>query len=681
VAPELRLVLKRGMLAFDPAEGPTLSQLVGPTREELVATLVRFLMFLDPHAVPARPMAPPTLDELRACSVQTQVYLTLFRYRADLPSDMTLTEARTLAGELARPARPIDAESMRKPRNREWKMMHELLHRVLELGAHGSAATPLPAPTAATVAAPARSGKRASDLHQPTSAAELDSGFWWRPGTDAYVGQIAAQPALTIFAGADGADDIGPPLHNELIASVLFDWLHSDPLLEGATPDDQDRAVARAIKTVSSWCPPEYLGSALRELVDDGRQRTGEPERLRAGLHLAIGLGRSTSGFVAQGVAYLAFVAARQGRAVRVLSAHFDDDVVNAERQTHRAHPDLSHYSFSASADRRVPISYVSGRFAGPKDTRLALGELDLLDEDQRSGGTTRLTEIRQALTTSTVVFVGTSLTDPGLVSALSQTKDQGPTPYAILLPPDRHAANGPGGTPALDRSMARSLLASRYLHLGVVPIIADFAHQVPQMLREVGLSIDHGRAYKKYADRLAGWWGPRAAMFGRHPDVAIATIDDVRKAWAGRLQQVATEARECAASLTTLRRETITAEIWLRDPDRRELFFWTSSSRSDPQGMRSVHVLDREHDVGQLAFREGRTVSRPISDRRWRYQLSIPVTLDEAPWYHLPVGVINLRSSRADGGLTLVARDTAALGRIDAKIRDVFHLLLTTTP
>src|SRR5207302_1124285 len=108
---------------------------------------------------------------------------------------------------------------------------------------------------------------------------------------------------------------------------------------------------------------------------------------------------------------------------------------------------------------------------------------------------------------------------------------------------------------------------------------------------------------------------------------------------------------------------EEMSIEIWMRNPQKRQLFLWASSDGYwRPSETAPIASLQVRGDVTQTTFREGRTLRQKLLAGelgRWRYHISTPLVLpDEPPWYRLPVGVLNVMSTKDNGGLAVLGAE-----------------------
>jgi hypothetical protein len=554
------------------------------------------------------------------------------------------------------------------------------------------------------VSVPSRQAKPIVDVrdaYYPSSLEDFDQGFWWRPSTELYIRALARHAQVTpisIYAGADGPSDVGPPLHKDILTSVLVSLIRNDLLFGNIPPEArQEETAKRIVRGVAEACGTPYLGSVVRELcrtlTQHGYTAEGSQDVLRAAIQEAIAAPRTTSGQVAHSIALLAFVLRHAGVTTRVLNAYHDHDLTNVESEVRGENPSLRPYRFHAydkltwpavPGPAEIPLIPMMARPHVRPSGSVVIGEVESI-EDETPGppNTTARSVLAQALEKTTVLFVGTSLTDPGVIATLARTRHLDVPRYAIMLPPELALAD------KAQWSLARALLAQRYLHLGVVPILADFPQQVPQFLREVAFKV-HGRTarapYEAYRRRLRRWWDYFGPLFGLIPDCPPADPEglEYRATW-GPILETMRETVGIALKEASPRwgiggpADAITIELWIRNPKGRCLFKWaTSALRDGAENDRPVVQLlddDATNDVSR-AFRDG-IATKPAAIQDGECSVSVPLVLHKAPWHHLPVGVVRLRSDRATGALQYCASHASEMRLIEAHVQSGIEPML----
>lgn len=499
-------------------------------------------------------------------------------------------------------------------------------------------------------------------LYKPIKAEDFSRSFFHRESTDAYIESLASLRAVTLYTGGAISTEVHAPLSDTLIARALRERLRL------ASNDLNQAQRKRVIDALMHAYPPTQLGSIAREFVR--QQSSADPGDVDAlegdtqGVFArefqdALVAGRDTGGFLALGLGALAFSLRKAGRdPVRILTTSYDDKISESEARVQEYFRDLKGYAFdprplesTEEADSKsIPLYRLNGhvRNGGGSDA-LIVGEADSLTQHYQARGL----RIDQALAESACIFIGTELTEPDVLSKLvTSPYSEGMPRYAIILSPDLDLDSPE------ERAKVVNLATQRFLHLGVMPIVIDFPHQAPQFLIEVALRLQQGKEnYRSYATRLQTWWDSWAKDFG-FPTGARGTEgkrnQELQKEWMNELERIRDLiARKHLGIPAGEDRggEQIEIEVWVRHPDERSLIHWSTSDGLwlNPRTADRSYIF-KGHDVPvQRAFREGTPVFGRVNPPRgdWRYQLSIPLVLRKQPWHHLPVGVVNILSSK----------------------------------
>jgi hypothetical protein len=535
------------------------------------------------------------------------------------------------------------------------------------------------------------------ELYHAVQPQHLDDAFWWRPGTRAYIAQLADETSLTIFAGADGASDVGEPYHS-LVGQLLLASAYSDfpGIAAPGLPDalEQaviDQAIARVVAQLDGLSPT-HIGSIVRGLRAIAGQAAGHLDE--ADTEIAIhgvvnGVifpgtrdSRRTSNFVSRSIAELAISLKKEGATAVIVSAHYDDDLPNEIRELCNSEPDIKRLSdcrYSAIEELAVPAVIMLHR--DPQtipERRLMLSELDLFREVVKTttedlAPATWFDELSHLLSSSAALFVGTDIRSPALIAALAGTIGTDHKRYAVVvedpwrlsesderahaadplelsigeLPDEATAEAATAESEKITRSLYRNALAARYLHLRVLPIIVDYPYQVPQLLREVRLCATQGPDdYETYADRCDRWWRDNAASLGQgqSPD-SRSTSGTTQDAVSSVLAKLRSDAEAQAGT-----DERVRVELWIRDPTSRNLFLWAASDGFwFPSSAAPTASLKIAGGSVQEAFREGRLVSGNIRQAAWRYYVAAPIALTDPEWHHIQVAVLQVLSTRPE--------------------------------
>jgi len=549
---------------------------------------------------------------------------------------------------------------------------------------------------------------------------ERSKGFFARKSTADYIADLAGVETMTIYTGAGISADLGAPMRDGLSVSLLQEWVFNRGDLRQQLISDRATSDAIVAALSSEYSPP-YLGSIARELARSDPQ-DDDPDRqadFTTFIRGALGERRVTGGgFLARAVGALAFAFRRAGKRITVVTTNYDSALLREQDHVRVWLEDVDdryHFKSATTFDdgdakasgtniAPVPLLHVNGSLSDTTHPWFVVGEADYF---ARYGRELRHVEpqhqwrsgvLAQALGDTVCLFVGSSLTDPDVLAALAATKHGKPR-YALLLLPDLNDANGnPLCHDTNTKALLQVLVASRFLHLGVIPIIADYPHQIPQFLREVALKAlaDRRRsAYRAYGDRFAAWWTFWAPVFGFElvRGVYEPTERDVKvqSDWRDCLRGIRdTLVKELDIAESRGDSEQLLVEVWLKHPDRM-IFLWATSEAMWLHSG-SVHSgpLSEDQYLAAATFRRGQSwFQRLDSRRKWRSCLSMPITLHE---YQLPIGVVNVwsnkllpdRSRDIDGKQT--ERETAenesklaVAMKDEAKLRKIEKIVKTT--
>jgi hypothetical protein len=545
------------------------------------------------------------------------------------------------------------------------------------------------------VAAVPKATEHGAAHYHPLQLEDLESGLWWRPSTRDYIEQLASQPALTIFAGTDGVADVGPPLHADVMLLMLRDCLNDEPLLAHLEKKARDTAADDLVSAVrASGARGSYIGSIVRGLWD--ARDEWSPDQIEARLHNVVqvaGHGRGPGGFVSGAITRLAFALRARNRDVNVVSAHYDGDLAAAAAEIHKRHPELAGCSYlpliaelpsDGPGSGKVPLVMLNGHQSGPHAGGLVIGEADAVSKGVDPAGAARVPLLEELFVGSSVVLAGTSLTEPGILTAMARTRG-GPHPRFALLPSPIPEDMPPGAVIAGEkRAEVLALLAARYLHLDIVPIVVDFRYQVPQLLTEVARRTVEGDRYAGYAARIESWWSAWADAFGFGAGGDGSAARALTQSdWHAQLRTLRDTMMRTISRPSRAEAEDVMIEVWLRDPrpDSRRFFRWASSEGTWERSKTTpVASLREVGDITQKAFRDGQTYTQEMGHGdlgRWRYCVAMNLTLTEGPWADLPVGIVKVYSTQPKGGVQQ-SKDGASGTEFESSIVNSLRRLLS---
>lgn len=517
---------------------------------------------------------------------------------------------------------------------------------------------------------------------------DLTRPFFERESSRELIDAIASSSHLTLYAGAGVSADIGLPLNEALAPVLLGHELARHPMLAHVDEAKRKAAAQRVLNALPPAASSAYLMSIAREAATRERTRHAADSSLQDNVKGALMPGRKPGGFVARGLAALAFSMLHRGRSVQMVTTNFESGMIEeAQENLHTYFEDFTKYSLqpiwpeasdaigtdladrhhAAEADpEKVPVYYANGHVDA--SVGLFASELDFLPRDgalepEQNLYRTREQLLDTAMAKHVCLFVGSSVTDPDTLLRLAKTLRSSKPRYAVILAPahqvdqtlDPETAEAQAD---LDHELHRAAVELRFAHLNIIPITVDFPAQVPQLLRELALKVRYADDYVDYPNRLSAWWSHWREHFGFNPDGTYASVDrDLWRqlTWKNEVSGLRDDLQAFAKQqVPTGRQEHLMVELWIRDPDNRRLFLWASSNAlwlNGPTALSGpVRLRDEPHYIAQSTFHEGRVEAGTLQRTRghWKYYVSIPLILHEPPWHHLPVGVVNILSDGA---------------------------------
>lgn len=479
-------------------------------------------------------------------------------------------------------------------------------------------------------------------------------GFFDRPSSHDLIYRISEIERLTIFAGAGVSLDRGSPTWEGLVERCLAALLGKIGELES----DSARAIVAHLGSLGA-------GSAAMQIAKDDERKL--PDFLYMLIARLFDKGWDAGGGLARAVVDLAMIRTCAGLPTTILTTNYDD---NLERSATES--SLSEYArelgvslepwYDASAEPDaisaavdnflVPVVHLHGFInVNREPTSFTLSEADFA----RASVGWQNELLKSLLADSAALFIGTSLRDQDIVSALCRSTDERER-FAILCAQDVDMF---GDAEGQERSQTRMAVDSRVRSIGVRPIIVDYYGQVQQILREITVQHLTGSSYLSdgrcgdscYDKRLREWWSAFALAVNELDE--LDELDDVKVqvVLMDALSGLGSDVAEIAGINDP---GDWKVELWLRqNPDSREMHLWaTSESIHLKPPTRHRATIPRDDGYHAVAAFQSRTTQYgPVGvHSRWNWHFAEPIILTDEPWYDLPVGVINFLSSRPVG-------------------------------
>lgn len=255
----------------------------------------------------------------------------------------------------------------------------------------------------------------------------------------------------------------------------------------------------------------------------------------------------------------------------------------------------------------------------------------------------------------TTCLFVGTSLTDPNLVTYLYGSSDIDTTPrhYSLNIHQGDQSLSTDTDTPALEAS--RSAMSKRLRSMGVDLLNADYYCQSALLigeLRHQHAALNKNRSHQTHVKRL-NIWRDRAVDIGILPgsDAFAVRQPILQKVLAAGVQEIQSALQEVSPLYEHA--EILSLHLWAHDPEDRSLvlvgrsdqqFFSPQSLERHPIGIPVKKLVVEAVCSGSVLEAE----APDLASSRWGSMLVVPITLDgaggELP--NIPAGALVLASN-----------------------------------
>jgi len=490
--------------------------------------------------------------------------------------------------------------------------------------------------------------------------------FLHDPATHELIETVAQSTALTIFAGAGISKDRGCPDWQELVVLLLAEQLRMEVGPKHGT--DRKLPFEEASRVFTESTEPIVAASAIRTMYDQKNDRLDDraiTKLIAQEIHKQLYSGNRwlPQSPLANAIVRLAIFWKFFGDDTAIITTNYDSNLEEfAGDVALKNEAAARHVRLEPRVDNRtvkhnaVPVYHLHGYIPreGKQRGNLAFSEVGLATGRETLPGTGAQLDWRSAvldarLTSSTTIFVGTTLRDQTICDALVRTRAQaGRFPrYGVFA----YQGDEWCSEQQEVRELADLAWRRRLEHLKVTPLRPDFFAQVALLLNEVvhcrinmeGKYVGEDAAPGRYGGRLSAWWREWHVIVSSSRPATL--VDD-------NCQRLLADARDELARILKRRpREVLKLELWVRhDPaHRRELELWGSSEtarRSSKSAHRSL-IENASRYAAVRAFCEGFAVRGSLDQSsRWRSYFSMPVVLTDEPYHHLPVGVVNIMST-----------------------------------
>jgi SIR2-like domain len=483
------------------------------------------------------------------------------------------------------------------------------------------------------------------------SAAESAMGFFDRRSTKDFIESFPVSDSFTLFVGAGASIDRGSPGWDQLVRTLLLRSLESKT--------KNPRVLRKTIDELTARFDPALLGSSVQRSFEQKYPDETSIHHLHNQLYHYLYEGWIPRESLSTSVALLAVILKSLGRDVHIVTTNYDDNVETAIEDSKSVYDaaQISGCRFVPGSDvptqldrHDIPVVHLNGLVSrrNSVEGKIVFSEADFSEIAQTNEGWSTILEyLLERFSSTRVLFVGTSLRDSNVVSALLRSR-QGASGERFLV----SSLNEFVDLPKTVAAGVAGVFADRVLHLGVEPIFTDFFGQVRQLVKELGYSASMADQYpaSRYEVRLRAWKDKWVDQVGKsapklfetrlkHQDVLSRTLSDLRE-----------------VGLIPSGRAKL--ELWIRTyPNERQLELWSTSESvfTSLEGPHLATIELRSPYESVAVFVKGQQHSGTALNRtsRWQYSFGSVVTLESE--LQLPVGVVMLLLESGNAGRKIV--------------------------
>lgn len=533
--------------------------------------------------------------------------------------------------------------------------------------------------------------------------AALSAGpFFRQTAVKGAIRRLSGANHLTIFVGAGVGTEVGLPSWGQLVRRLLADAVAGPKGYAWRRPLSASNAaiVDRLLEEESLLGAATIAKARLGNRFQRSLHRSLYGEEWRDGTLLVPKsisplerLGSTTVEAVA--AIYSAFAASTESWSCDLVTTNYDSSL---EEALAAVGIDAEPWFEDAAPGERTGIKHVVRHLHGylTHDGE-AGGSVVLTEADYHQEGAKKLSwqesYLRRRLAESTMLFVGTSLSDPDILSILFRSVEGRDPAVALLVEPS--PSDGPPDIlrePSPAVQAARALRGERWESAGVEVLEADYISQPRQFLWEVATHKRDPKA-APYVERLADWYRSSAEEIPlglANQDLFEGVQDELSGYLAFVLEQVRDLVRD--GRHASLDEESLAIHLWLRstlplrlgpqeDPDLCAMAMILCSDRAwrSPEAVDTRRVMLPTRRAAVKAFCERRVVEHSFDGSdQWNYVLAVPLVL-EGEHSRLPVGAVTLASTAPGQKSMLTKMDLDMRQQIVEFLRDVVQGLLSS--
>lgn len=532
-------------------------------------------------------------------------------------------------------------------------------------------------------------------------AASRSLPFFRQPVVTGAIHRLSGAKHLTIFVGAGVGTEIGLPSWSQLVRRLLADAVAGPKGYAWRRPlSDSDAAVVDRLLAEES-----LLGAATIAKARLGKRFPASLHRALYGKEWKDGtmlvpmsispagrLGSTTVEAVA--AVYAAFAESSEQWSCDIVTTNYDSSIEEALAAAGiAAEPWFQDAAPPESTGIEHVVRHLHGYLTHSKKTG---GNVVLTEADYHQEGAKKLSwqesYLRRRLSESTILFVGTSLSDPDILSILFRSVE-GRNPAVALLvePPTTEGVPDIVPDPDPCDRAARELRGERWTSAGVEVLETDYISQPRQFLWEVAMHKRDSKA-EPYYERLVKWYRDCAQDIPlglADRDIFESVQDELSEHLAFVLDRVHDLVR--GGGHASFDDESLAIHLWLRStlplelgpqeaPELCAMSMILCSDRAwrSPEAVDTRLIMQPTRRAAVKAFCERRVVEHSFDGSdQWNYVLAVPLVLEEED-SRLPVGAVTLASTALGQESILTKLDLDIRQEIVEFLRDVVQELVS---
>lgn len=463
------------------------------------------------------------------------------------------------------------------------------------------------------------------------------SSNWFNDHTQEAIRRLANCDQLSLVVGAGTSVEAGLPTWQGLVQDLLLQAATKEGLTGDQAAEFVDWTVSRESLTGAGEIAKTMLGDSFRdtlwEALYDGKRVFEPGETAKAAARIAI---------------------AKKNKKFELLTTNYDGLLEQAIRHESEAmHTPTSVETLvdaKTGSSGGISVRHLHGSLSTGNQLR---GKLVLSDADytvMQRPDAWQETHFQDLLTTSTCLFIGTSLTDPNLLRYLYQDAGRSQSRnHVAVFARQQDASAYDSGSPEAIRLREESQIL-KWKQVGVTPVLVDYYSQSSQFLWELEAACRLGPSYVGVDDRLEAWNLEAERSFlvrsgSRFGERQESSYRIVRNSFETAIKFLT------GTGLRRMPNESLQMSLWVYDPAHEALLNWASSDRvwRDPATLEPLDVRWLHDFVSVQAFCTGSMVSESTvgyAATRWNHVIGFPVFVYNNDG-RLPVGAVTLASTR----------------------------------